>query len=121
MHKTMKGESIRPPKANLSSQQRAFDGFRDEYNEERPHEALGGKTPASIYSASRRQYSGIVPPIEYPGHFILKRITNAGTFRFKKKLLFIANSLKQKIIGLEEVELSAADFESEGREMPGVT
>jgi putative transposase len=104
MHKTMKGESIRPPKANLSSQQRAFDGFRDEYNEERPHEALGGKTPASIYSASRRQYTGIVPPFEYPGHFILKRITNAGTFRFKKELLFIANSLKQKIIGLEEVD-----------------
>lgn len=63
-----------------------------------------GKPPAAVYSASRRQYTGIVPPFEYPGHFILKRIANAGTFRFKKKLLFIANSLKQKIIGLEEVD-----------------
>ena len=44
-----------------------------------------------------------LPPIEYPGHFIVKRITNAGTFRFKKRVLFIANSLKQYRIGLEEV------------------
>jgi hypothetical protein len=40
---------------------------------------------------------------EYPGHFIVKRITNAGTFRFKRRLLFIANALKQHTIGLEEV------------------
>ena len=62
-----------------------------------------GATPASRYRASPRPYTGTVPPIEYPGHFIVKRITNAGTFRFKKKLLFIANSLKQHTIGLEEV------------------
>ena len=43
-------------------------------------------------------------PIEYPGHFIVKRITNAGTFRFKRRLLFIANPLKQHTIGLEEVD-----------------
>jgi hypothetical protein len=46
---------------------------------------------------------GALPPIEYPGHFILKRITNAGAFRFKKRLLLIANALKQRTIGLEEV------------------
>ena len=33
----------------------------------------------------------------------MKRITNAGTFRFKKRLLFIANALKQHTIGLEEI------------------
>ena len=104
MHKTLKAEAIRPPRATLVPQQRAFNRFRAEYKHERPHQFLEGATPASQFSASPRPYTGTLPPIEYPGHFIVKRITNAGTFRFKKRLLFIANSLKQHTIGLEEVD-----------------
>jgi transposase InsO family protein len=47
MHKTMERRAIRPPRANAAAQQRAFHAFRMEYNEERPHDALHGKTPAS--------------------------------------------------------------------------
>ena len=42
-------------------------------------------------------------PVEYPGHFIVKRVTNAGTIRLKKRRLFIAHALKQHPVGLEEV------------------
>jgi transposase InsO family protein len=104
MHKTLKGEAIRPPRANLARQQRAFNPFRRLYNEERPHEALRGRPPASLYRPSPRAYPDTPPPIDYPGHFIVKRVTNAGTVRFKKRLVFIANSLKQHPIGLEEVD-----------------
>src|SRR2546422_7698593 len=112
MHKTLKAEAIRPPRATLAPQQRAFNRFRVEYNDERPHQFLEGATPASRYRASPRPYTGTLPPIEYPGHFLVKRITNAGTFRFKKRLLFIANALKQHTIGLEEVAdgISAIHF-----------
>jgi putative transposase len=103
MHKTLKGDAIRPPRATLAAQQRKFNRFRREYNEDRPHQTLRGRTPASLYQPSRRTYTGTLPPIEYPGHYLVKRITNAGTFRFKKRLLFIANALKQHTIGLEEV------------------
>lgn len=103
MHKTLKGEAIRPPRPTLATQQRAFNRFRREYNDERPHQFLQGRTPASLYRSSPREYTGALPPIEYPGHFIVTRITNAGTFRFKRRLLFIANALKQHAIGLEEV------------------
>ncbi len=104
MHKTVKGEAIRPPRATLAAQQRKFNRFRHEYNEERPHQTLRGRTPASLYRPSPRAYTGSLPPIEYPGHFIVKRVTNAGTIRFKKRLLFLANALKQHQVGLEEVE-----------------
>src|SRR5947208_2435175 len=104
MHNTLKAEAIRPPRATLAPQQRAFNRFRAEYNDERPHQFLKGATPASRYRTSPRLYTGTLPPIEYPGHFIVKRVTNAGTFRFKKRLLFIANALKQHTIGLEEVD-----------------
>ena len=101
--KTLKGEAIRPPRANLALQQRAFTAFRRLYNEERPHQALAGRPPAALYRPSPRAYPAVLPPIEYPGHFIVKRVTNAGTVRFKKRLVFIANALKQHPIGLEEV------------------
>ena len=103
MHKTLKGDAIRPPRSTLVTQQRAFNAFRRLYNDERPHEALQNRPPATLYRPSPRAYSGAVPPVEYPGHFLVKRVTNAGTIRLKKRLLFIANALKQHPVGLEEV------------------
>ena len=104
MHRTLKAATARPPRDHLIAQQRAFNRFRLIYNDERPHQFLSGRTPASLYRASPRAYAGGLPPIEYPGHYIPKRVTNAGTIRFKKRLLFIANSLKQQVLGLEEVD-----------------
>lgn len=104
MHRTLKAEATRPPRCNLRSQQIEFNKFRKEYNHERPHQALDGLTPASQYRPSRRAFNGRLPPYEYPAHFIVKRVTNAGTFRLKGRLLFIANALKQNLIGLEEVD-----------------
>src|SRR5262245_24470698 len=104
MHKTLKGEAIRPPRANLRAQQRAFYAFRHGYNNDRPHQALHGQTPASLYRPSPRAYTTDAPPLEYPGHYLVKRVTNAGTIRFKKRLLFIANALKPHPVGLEEID-----------------
>lgn len=104
MHKTLKSEACRPPHSNLATQQRAFNVFRHLYNEERPHEALHDRPPATLYRPSPRAYTGTLPPVEYPGHFLVKRVTNAGTIRLKKRLLFLANSLKQHPVGLEEVD-----------------
>jgi hypothetical protein len=59
---------------------------------------LGAPRAAARLSPER------LPPLEYPGHFLVKRVTNAGTFRLKHKLLFIANALKQHHIGLEETD-----------------
>ena len=85
-------------------QQRAVNRFRTRYNDERPHEYLGGQTPGSRYTASPRPYPETLPPLEYPGHFLVKRVTHAGTFRLKHKLLFIANALKEHHIVLDETD-----------------
>jgi transposase InsO family protein len=104
MHKTLKRGACRPPRGSLAAQQRAFNTFRREYNDERPHQHLGGRAPGDRYRCSLRPYPAQLPPLEYPGHFLVKRVTNAGTFRFKHRLLFIANALKQHHIGLEEID-----------------
>jgi putative transposase len=103
MHRTLKREATRPAAADRRRQQRAFDRFRVLYNEHRPHAALGHRTPASVYRPSARPFPAQLPAIEYPGHYQVRFVCNAGTFRFRNRLLFIANALKQHYIGLEEV------------------
>ena len=64
--------------------------------------ALGGDPPATRYVASARAYPATLPRLEYPGHFLVKRVTHAGTIRFQDRLLFLANALKEHHVGLEE-------------------
>ncbi len=104
MHRTLKAATCRPPAANKAAQQRSFQRFRQLYNDERPHDALNGKTPGSRYHPSPRPYPGRMPTIEYPGHFVIKHVTRAGTIRLGHKLIFIAQSLKHLDIGLEEID-----------------
>ena len=73
-------------------------------NDERPHESLGGQTPSSQSTASPRPDPEHLPPLEYPGHCLVKRVTNAGTFRLKHKRLFIANALNQHHLGLDDTD-----------------
>jgi transposase InsO family protein len=62
MHLTLKKETTRPPAENFLQQQGKFDAFRDEFNNERPHEALGMKYPAEVYKPSTREYQGLPEP-----------------------------------------------------------
>jgi hypothetical protein len=104
MHKTLKRGACRPPRATLAAQQRAFNRFRQEYNDERPHQFLRGRTPGALYRPSIRAYTGDLPPLEYPPHLVVKRVTNAGTIRFKTRLLYLSTALRQHRVGLEEVD-----------------
>jgi transposase InsO family protein len=104
MHRTLKRQAVRPVRRSCAAQQRAFDAFRREYNTERPHEALDQDTPSSRYRASPRPYPTRLPPLEYPGHFVVKKVTTGGTFRFRRRLLHLANALVDQHIGLEETE-----------------
>jgi len=76
--------------------------FRAEYNDERPHSHHGGAPPGEHYVTSPREYPSRLPALEYPGHYVVKRVTTVGTFRFQNKLLFIANALRGYHIGFEE-------------------
>ena len=64
MHLTLKKEATRPPGMTVCSNRPASTTFVEEFNTERPHEALATKCPAEIYSASSRPYSGL-PDLTY--------------------------------------------------------
>jgi len=104
MHRTLKAETARPPAGNLSAQQRRFNAFRAEYNEERPHEALGQETPASVYRPSTRPFPERIPPIEYPGHFEVRRVSRNGGIRWNSHWVNVSHVLATEFVGLEEVD-----------------
>jgi transposase InsO family protein len=104
MHRTLKAETAKPPSSNRRAQQRAFDRFRQQYNEERPHEALGQQTPATHYRASARRYPDRVPEPEYDTHVKVKRVYPDGTFFWKGTQVFISKALGKERIGLEAID-----------------
>ena len=81
MHRTLKAASTRPPAQSLQGQQWKFDRFRAEYNTERPHETLDDEAPATLWLPSSRPFPARLAPPEYPNHFELRRVSNAGHFR----------------------------------------
>jgi transposase InsO family protein len=104
MHRTLKAETAKPPAANGRAQQRAFDRFRQQYNEERPHEALQQQTPATCYRSSQRTYPDRVPEPEYGAHMKAKRVYPDGSFFWKGTQIFISKSLGGQSIGLEPID-----------------
>lgn len=104
MHRTLKQETTRPSAANLVGQQQLFQRFRQQFNHERPHEALDDRPPASRWHPSPRPYPRRLPEPEYPGHYHLRLVSNAGMFRMKARAIFLSQALRGDYIGLEEVE-----------------
>ena len=104
MHRTLKEQTTRPPARDHQRQQIVFDRFRHEYNDERPHEALEQRRPASIYVPSPRAYPESLPVVTYPGHFETRRVSHNGMMRWKDDRLFISKTLVGETIGFEEID-----------------
>lgn len=104
MHRTLKDETTRPVEALMSSQQLRFDAFRREYNEERPHEALGGSCPADLYRASARPFSSETPGLDYPSHYERRQVRLDGTIKWRGGRVFLSEVLVGEPVALEEIE-----------------
>jgi transposase InsO family protein len=104
MHRTLKKEATIPPEKNLMAQQKRFDVFSEEYNTERPHEALGMKTPASIYVASSRTMPKKLDHFDYPYHFEVRRVSRNSGIRWRARWVQVSRTLAEEYIGFEEVE-----------------
>jgi transposase InsO family protein len=104
MHKTLKEETAAPAEASRRRQQQAFDRFRRTYNQERPHEALGQKAPATLYSPSPRPYPARVPEPEYDSGIEVRSVYPHGQFFWKGHHVFLSKVLAGERIGLEPVD-----------------
>jgi putative transposase len=103
MHRTLKQETVWPPAANGGEQQERFDGFRREFDFERPHQALGMKTPGSLYEQSPRELPESVPQPEYAGHCVVRPVRANGILHFRNRDLFLSEVLIGHKVALEEI------------------
>src|SRR3990172_5960160 len=110
MHRTLKQEATIPPASSLPAQQRKFDHFRQEFNELRPHQSLGMKRPAEVYQPSLRPLPTRLEAYDYPSHYLLRRVSRAGTIRVLRRQVFVSNTLQEDYVGLEEVDDGVYDL-----------
>ena len=103
MHLTLKKEATRPPGMNCLQQQARFDDFLDEFNSERPHEALDMKCPAEVYCASPSPYTGL-PELTYPLHDRDVVVTACGRICLYRKKINISTVLAGQRLGIKEVD-----------------
>jgi transposase InsO family protein len=104
MHRTLKQAVCKPPASCLADQQIAFDGFRPEYNEERPNEALGMETPASLYRPSGRIFPEKLAAVEYESWFTVRRVRSNGCIKWRGGFVYVSKTLAGEPIGLRQLD-----------------
>jgi putative transposase len=102
MHLTLKKEATKPPRYNLLQQQGRFDDFIEGYNNERPHQALGGKYPGEVYTPSAREYHHPEVP-EYPFHDRTIRVTQCGRICIGNRKINLSTVFGGQSVGIREV------------------
>jgi len=103
-HSVLKAATTRPPAANAAAQQRRFTRFCAEYNDERPHEALQDQPPASCYQPSARSFPSRLPPVAYPGHLDIRRVSTIGQVAWRGQVWFLSGALGGEDVAFEEVD-----------------
>ena len=101
MHRTMKSECCKVPSVNLAAQQQRFDRWRKEFNEERPHEALGMRTPAEVYQPSARRLDERIKVRLYDAGTQTRRVSEAGFIAWEGKTCYVGESFGGVKVALE--------------------
>jgi len=129
MHLTLKKATTKPAQFNFLQQQERFDRFIDEYNNERPHEALGMRYPGEVYTPSTRAYTRPEDP-DYPYHDRVIQVTQCGRLCIGRRKINLSTVFAGQLVGVREVSdkiwvVSFMEYdlgyfdEDEGRVEPG--
>ncbi len=82
------------------SGQEELDQWRQSFNQERPHEALGMRCPGECYHRSARAYQGTPEDLSYPG-MECRRVHQTGHISWQSQWIFISRALAGWSVGLE--------------------
>lgn len=104
MHRTLKQYVCGRPSRNARDQQKAFDAFRQHFNQERPHEALNQTPPAQSYTRSERSYPTRLPQVEYPSGVEARKVNANGVIKWHRRELFLSEVLAGEQVGLQLID-----------------
>jgi putative transposase len=101
MHLTLKQHACVPVARDLKAQHQVLEQFRIYYNTDRPHEALGQVTPASLYYRSSRPYPATLAELRYPPEFEVRKVLGNGMIKWHGRAIYISQALSAEQIGLD--------------------
>jgi transposase InsO family protein len=101
-HERMHKDISRELEAEGACDQAALDVWRESFNYERPHEALGMRCPGEVYLASERKYEGTPEDLDYP-KMCSRRVSPKGLISLEGQPLFLSASLGGWSVGLKPV------------------
>ena len=102
MHGTLKKETTYPPAATVAEQQERFDRYREDFNERRPHEALGQEVPATFYRRSEREYPKPLPKPWYDAEHAVRQVRSDGSIKWGGRSIFVSMALAGEPVGIAE-------------------
>lgn len=100
-HRTLKlevlqGRSFR----DVAACQARFDAWREVYNRQRPHEALGPAVPSSRYLASVRSLPAKLPELEYPAGDKVRQVCTQGRIGFGGRVWGVGKAFRGQRVGV---------------------
>jgi transposase InsO family protein len=102
-HRTLL-ETLSPPASTRAAQARRFAAFRQEYNHQRPHQALKQHPPADFYQRSPRAMPRRLPKPEYASHLTVRKVRSNGEIKWRGDFVQISSALAGEGIGIEEID-----------------
>lgn len=109
-HLTLQEHVANPPAATFREQMDRMYAFQEEYNFERPHEALDMATPGSKYQRSNRNWDGILRSPEYDTkEMVVRKVGQNGGIWFKQVECYLGGALAGEYVGLQEAEQGKFD------------
>lgn len=104
MHRTLKAETTRPARDNLLQQQERFDQFVEEFNTQRPHEALDMKRPADVYVPAAKKHPEFLPDPDYSTYDDVLRVGTQGLIHLPgRRQVHLSKALAGQLVGVREV------------------
>jgi transposase InsO family protein len=102
-HRTLL-EAMTPPCADQAAQAERFEAFRQDYNHQRPHEALDQLPPAAFYRPSPRKLPDRSPEPEYPAQAAVRQVRSNGCIKWRGELVFVSSALCAEPVAVEETD-----------------
>lgn len=78
--------------ATLDQAQQRLDRWRQVYNQDRPHEALGLQPPITRYQPSPRSYPAQLPPVEYASSEVVRQVSSRGVIRLEGRPYYVGEA-----------------------------
>jgi transposase InsO family protein len=103
MHRTLKSDALNPIARHLKEQQKAFDIFRHDYNNDRPHESLNDQMPSDYYKKSNRPYVERPHPPDYGNDYLVRHVHHSGEIKFMGRKFYLTELLAGQPVGLREI------------------